>query len=345
MKSSKNMFDAFPPADTAAWEKTAREELQGEDPWVKLGREYHGVTLKPYYSPDDAPPSPFRLSPALGTFHGPRTWYNSPRVVVGKESQANAEALEHLENGADGIAFELAGPVRFPDLLKNIQWPVCALHFFATGATEKEAAALADYMGGFSGDALGAWYGPGASLLPSDRGFSAVGIQAETATAPAESIARALSLLYHDLAKVPHRHAALCVDTGSDFFFEIAKLRAARQAWQALYTSRKQAAPALYIHTWSKAGNTSAYDPHGQMIRATTAAMASILGGCNALTVDGDPHDQEMPRRVARNVATILREESRFAKVADPVGGSYFVDHLTAQLSAQIGEHLTPLLR
>jgi methylmalonyl-CoA mutase len=333
VKSSPNRFEAFSAADKATWEKAAKEELHGESPWIKLGRDVGGLTVRPYYSEADVPTHTVRLKPAEGTFRGPRTWYNCPRVVVSDESRANAVALEHLENGADGIFFELTGPVRFSALLANIEWPICSLSFLATRATEKEAAALAHYLTSFKGSARGAWYGPGSERFPSDRLFHSFGKVVSPSTSPSAALAESLRELSQAIRQGSTDAGAICIDAGNDFFLEIAKLRAVRLVWDRLYPSNP---PALLVHSWSRAWKIDGYEPHGNMIHATTSAMAAIMGGCDALTIEGEPDDQEMPRRIARNVATILREESRFAKVADPVAGAYFVDHLSGQLADQI---------
>jgi methylmalonyl-CoA mutase len=81
------------------------------------------------------------------------------------------------------------------------------------------------------------------------------------------------------------------------------------------------------------------------MLKSTTAAMAAILGGADSVTVDPETYDHPMQRRVARNVGILLREESRFAKVADPLVGAYFIDHLTQDLAARIGSAVASRLR
>ena len=60
--------------------------------------------------------------------------------------------------------------------------------------------------------------------------------------------------------------------------------------------------------------------------------MSAILGGCDALTLEPED-DQARSIRVARNVSNVLREESHFAKVADPLAGAYFVESLSLQLA------------
>jgi methylmalonyl-CoA mutase len=80
------------------------------------------------------------------------------------------------------------------------------------------------------------------------------------------------------------------------------------------------------------------------MIKATTAAMAAIAGGCDSLTITPEDESHETMSRIAINVSTILREESHISKVADPTAGSYYIDSLTHQLSEKAWEKFQSLV-
>jgi methylmalonyl-CoA mutase len=69
------------------------------------------------------------------------------------------------------------------------------------------------------------------------------------------------------------------------------------------------------------------------MIKSTTAAMASVLGGCDALTILPEDENNTTMNRIARNVSAILREESHLNKVADPLAGSYSMDTMVDAIS------------
>jgi methylmalonyl-CoA mutase len=124
--------------------------------------------------------------------------------------------------------------------------------------------------------------------------------------------------------------------TGSGYFMEIAKLRAARLLWAAVmhkYAPGNACAARMEIHCVTSRLNKSLSDPHMNIIRTQTEAMAAILGGTDSLTVE--PFDissgktSEFSERIARNQQLILKEESFFDKVADPAGGSYYIEILT----------------
>jgi methylmalonyl-CoA mutase len=123
---------------------------------------------------------------------------------------------------------------------------------------------------------------------------------------------------------------------GSNYFGEIAKLRAARLLWSVVtegYKPENRNACSMEIHCSTSRWNKTVYDPYVNMLRTQTEAMSAILGGTNSLTVEsfntasGQP--DEFSERIARNQQLILKEESYFDKVADPGAGSYYIENLT----------------
>jgi methylmalonyl-CoA mutase len=89
----------------------------------------------------------------------------------------------------------------------------------------------------------------------------------------------------------------------------------------------------MHLHARTSAWNQTVYDPHVNLLRATTEAFSSAVGGCDSLHIS--PFDEllrvpdEFSRRVARNTHTVLREESHITKTIDPAGGSWYVENLT----------------
>jgi methylmalonyl-CoA mutase len=135
------------------------------------------------------------------------------------------------------------------------------------------------------------------------------------------------------------------VSIGTDFFMEIAKLRALRMLWSDILQASGCGAEAgrIPIHARTSRRTQSALDPHVNMLRATTQAMSAILGGADSLHVS--PFDEsfrgpdKFSRRIARNVQLILAHECRFDQVADPAGGSWYVESLTRDLARAAWEH------
>lgn len=129
--------------------------------------------------------------------------------------------------------------------------------------------------------------------------------------------------------------------SGPDFFPEIAKLRAARMLWSLIqkgYGNEEDASARMMIHSVTARWNTTAYDPHVNMLRTQTEAMAAVLGGADSITVE--PFDtafrkpDEFSLRIARNQQLILKEEAGFGKVVDPSAGSYYIEKLTEQFAS-----------
>jgi methylmalonyl-CoA mutase len=124
--------------------------------------------------------------------------------------------------------------------------------------------------------------------------------------------------------------------TGSDYFPEIAKLRAARLLWSVVtngFCPGNVGHIKMDIHCVTSRWNKTVYDPYVNMLRTQTEAMSAILGGADSLTVEPFDivfrHPEEFSERIARNQQLILKEEAYFDKVADPAAGSYYIENLT----------------
>jgi len=89
----------------------------------------------------------------------------------------------------------------------------------------------------------------------------------------------------------------------------------------------------LQIHTRVEKWVSEKYEPHGNMINATASAIAAVLGCCDAITVE--PQDLSNPTmtRVARNVSSVIREESHLNKVSNPLEGSYGLKKITDEIA------------
>lgn len=126
---------------------------------------------------------------------------------------------------------------------------------------------------------------------------------------------------------------------GGRFFMEVAKLRAARLLWSQVVEAfgGDEESAELTIHARTARRNKTAIDPHVNMLRATTEALAAAVGGADTLCVApfdeplGAPDD--FSRRIARNVQIILQEEAHLTNLIDPAGGSYAVEALTDELA------------
>ena len=129
---------------------------------------------------------------------------------------------------------------------------------------------------------------------------------------------------------------------GSNYFMEIAKIRAARLLWANIvkaYGPSNDAIARMYVHSTTSDWNKTFYDAYVNMLRTTTESMSSIIGGTDSLTVN--PFDlvfqkpNEFSERIARNQQLLLKEESYLDKVVDPAAGSYYIENLTTAIADQ----------
>jgi len=126
------------------------------------------------------------------------------------------------------------------------------------------------------------------------------------------------------------------IAVGTNYFFEIAKLRALRLLFHLI---AKEYNPNLECHLLVSPTkrNKTIYDYNVNMLRTTTECMSAILGGADAianLPYDALYHkDNEFGDRIARNQLLILKKESYFDKVDNPADGSYYIENLTSQLA------------
>jgi methylmalonyl-CoA mutase len=128
--------------------------------------------------------------------------------------------------------------------------------------------------------------------------------------------------------------------TGSEYYPGIAGLRAARLLWPVIldrFGTGVGSTEAMEIHSTTLRINKSINDPYINMLRTQTEAMSAILGGADSLTVEAcdivTGNTDEFSERIARNQQLILRDEARFAEVADPGGGSYYIEKLTSLIA------------
>ena len=136
----------------------------------------------------------------------------------------------------------------------------------------------------------------------------------------------------------PRLTFAFC--TGSNYFMEIAKLRAARMLWAqivAQYQPVREESAAAFIHSSASAWNKSIYDPYVNLLRSTTETMSAAIGGANSIHVSNFDEAYRKPdefgSRIARNQQIILKEESFMDKIVDPAAGSYYIENLTDSIA------------
>ena len=137
----------------------------------------------------------------------------------------------------------------------------------------------------------------------------------------------------------------------NDFFEEIAKFRTARKVWYRLMTERFDAQSPrshwMRFHTQTAGVSLTAQQPKNNIARVALQALAAVLGGTQSLHTDGFDEALALPTedaaRIALRTQQILAYESGVAEVADPLGGSYFVESMTLDLERGAFEYFQKL--
>jgi methylmalonyl-CoA mutase len=129
---------------------------------------------------------------------------------------------------------------------------------------------------------------------------------------------------------------------GMNFFMEIAMLRAARFLWHELISPFEPQNPKstmLRTHVQTSGWSLTEQDPYNNVIRTTLEALAAALGGTQSLHTNSFDEAVGLPTdfsaRIARNTQIIIQEESQICHVADPLGGSYYIEALTGGIIAE----------
>ncbi len=127
---------------------------------------------------------------------------------------------------------------------------------------------------------------------------------------------------------------------GMNFFMEIAKMRAARLLWSKIvqqFSPKNVRSMALRTHCQTSGWSLTAQDPYNNVTRTCIEALAAVLGGTQSLHTNSLDEAIALPTdfsaRIARNTQLYLDKEIGITHVVDPLGGSYYVESLTAQLA------------
>jgi len=363
----EHLLEEFPPVSTAEWEAAIAQDLKGADYEKRLiWRSEEGLAVKPYYRAEDLKDLAC-MDAAPGEFpyrRGARTtgdWRIREEIDAGDAETANREACAAVAAGAEEIAFSavlveggadlgvlLANldeiPVHFElgkeELVRLLTERLCAERRAERISTGCDALRSVDIVA----DVIG----------KTPDGFVPFTIHGdlfeEAGATAAEEVGFTLAAGVDFLGAMQDRgldagRAAAALEfsfaMGSNYFFQIAKLRAFRMVWARVVESFggtrsvRRAQIAARTSMWNK----TLYDPHVNILRATTEAMAAVVGGADSVTVA--PFDacykrpDEASRRLARNTQLLLKHEAWMGRATDAAGGSYYVETITDFLARE----------
>lgn len=357
MDENKPLFSQFKKVSKEDWARIATADLKGADVYEKYQWNNGDLSILPYYDQSDldklydSDSFANRLYKNEDPSGDPRVWVNLQRVLVKDSKSANLFALDGLNNGADGIVFDLSTTedLDVKVLLKDIKPEYCYVSFEAV--SKEIGSTIINHISSEFKDIniqghisiIEAEPNEILNLISKNKnlaGFKCLSIDS-VESAPTEQISKTLSdlnrlvrslLLHgHDIETIA-KSILVTVNIGNDFFIEIAKVRALRNlAFQLFraYGHEEFQPEDISIRCISTSWTDEKYQPHANMLKGSTAALASILGGCDLLEVQPEFIDNPQSVRIARNVSNILKEESFLSKTADPVAGTYYLESLT----------------
>src|SRR4030066_249377 len=137
----------------------------------------------------------------------------------------------------------------------------------------------------------------------------------------------------------------------NNLFEEVAKFRAARCLWSKIMSQRFKArdprSMMLRFHTQTDSCTLTAQQPYNNIVRVAIQALAAVLGGTPSLHTNSFDEAYATPSQEAVTIALrtqkLLGYESDVANVVDPLGGSYYIEHLTDSLEKEAGEYITKI--
>ena len=352
-----NFFSEFPKVSKEDWEEKLKKELKG----LTLSEAFHktddieGIRFSSYTHDSEMNPSE-ELNP-LTSGKVDNSWLNSVEINVSNEKEANAKALKVLMTGADALIFNLpSGKVDLEVLLECISLEFITTHFTVNNLeqfnelntkfkntdysifyrVDDSKVNIQEYIKGNDGNqkpfCFVDWY------KIQQVGASVQQELAYTLSKANEYLSSLLSEGFSvgEAASLVHFNFGI----GSNYFNEIAKIRAFKTMWLFIlekygFVEGKDA----YVNISATIGfvNKSLKDPYTNLLRQSTEAMSAIVSGVDMLTIL--PYDSistkgasDFSLRMAQNIPLILKEESYFDKVVDPLSGSYSIEKLTKEV-------------
>ncbi|MGK7388767.1 MAG: methylmalonyl-CoA mutase family protein [Candidatus Cyclobacteriaceae bacterium M2_1C_046] len=344
-------FDEFKKATYEAWKEQALKELKKDNLESLQWKNKDNILLYPYYDPKNSVVREafhHQVNPENDYAVDARWWENRQEFLINNSENYNKSILESLEGGADGIVLKAEN--QEPDLekiLKDVKPEYCSISYIntkgepATYFSYVNKTHLSDKINGEIywediNDAIAFVQEKKWHQLPEK--IRCFGIIASTD----DEVVNLLLQTKQLLDKIPaDRHSEIVnrmswrVAVSEDYFQSIAKIKSLRNLLFQIFSaySIKLNLQDLFIYAYSPVYKNEKFAPHENMLKSTTAAMAAIIGGCNAVYVQPENIESPMQRRVARNVSLILKEESHLSKNLDPVAGSYFLESLIDQTS------------
>lgn len=357
----QKLFSEFNPTTPEQWKEQLVKDLKGVDFNQLIWHTQNGFDVNPFYTAED-------ISTPKSPVFSHTDWDICDHIMVDDEKSANEKALKALQGGTSGLIFFIPKKVNTALLLKDISVEHIYTQFFITFDAISIIEDLKPYLGKVNPtdgklktvihlDPLcwlifnGKWNQSHTHDLAAITTLSHIPVNgtlyqesgANTVNELAITLAHLNEYLNYlsEQQKLSNQTIHALFSIGSDFFNEIAKLRAAKKLIELLVSQYQVNLP-LHIHAQTTQINTSSLDAYNNMLRSTTEAMSAVLGGCNSLNIF--PYNfiyentNDFSERIARNQQHVLKEESYLNKMADVSAGSYYIETLTDTLAEKAWE-------
>ena len=353
----QSLFSEFDSISSKQWKQKIQFELKGEDyNDTLIWNSPENIKVKPFYNQDD-------LQENLPLNPNAKGFKIGQNIFVYDLEKSIERALKSIERGADSIIFTINNEeINIVELLEKLPLESCEIYFnlnFISVESICKIEAIAksknakiycniDPIGQLAKE--GNWFKTKEkdnfetlNLISKQVSQSSIlsinsslyqNAGANSVQELAYSLAHANEYL-NRISKI-NQPIVFKISVGTNYFFEIAKLRAYRILFNSI---TKEYNPNLECHlvvTPTKR-NKTIYDYNVNMLRTTTECMSAIIGGADTianLPYDALYHkDNEFGDRIARNQLLILKNESYFDKVNNPADGTYYIESLTHQLA------------
>ena len=354
---ANNLFNEFEPVSTKQWKQQIQFELKGADyNETLIWNSPEDIKVKPFYHNDE-------FDGALPSNTQATKFRICQNIFVHDIEKSILRANESITRGAESIRFSIEDEkTDVVKLLNSIPLDKISVYFNLTFlsidfvkkieavAKDKKATIYCnlDPIGQLAKD--GNWFTSSEkdnfetlNLLSNSATNSSVlsidgGLYQNAGANMVQQIAYSLAHANEYLNRISTINQPIVfeISVGTNYFFEIAKLRALRLLFNLI---AKEYDPDLKCHLLVSPTkrNKTLYDYNVNLLRTTTESMSAILGGADAvanLPYDALYHkDNEFGDRIARNQLLVLKHESYFDKVNNPSDGSYYIENLTQQLA------------
>lgn len=353
--ANNNLFSDFDAVSSKQWKQQIQYELKGADYNETLVWESpEGIKVKPFYHNDETAVNLDAITPS-------KPFAIVQNIFVHDVQKSNARALETLQRGAESVRFTLENDaISIKELMQNLPLENVNYYFnlpflsveFSNKINDFTTKSKANIF--IQNDPIGQLVKDGNWFENLEKDFEKLNTITSKTAVPFLTIssgiyqnagANIVQQLAYTLAHANeyfnrisaiNQPITIEVAVGTNYFFEIAKLRALRILFNSLASEYNQNFDCHIIATPTKR-NKTLYDYNVNMLRTTTECMSAILGGADAianLAYDAIYHkDNEFGDRISRNQLLVLKHESYFDKVNNPADGAYYIETLTEQLA------------